>query len=186
MVPQTTSNKCCSLVPRHPTRGQQAFRDSVSARLRLVMDRQRAREGWLTTYHRRRFVPARQSVRQGKGARVGENRRNGGSWYLPHIFGAPHHTISCQSFSKMWVEFLLKEAAQGTTPTNYTPSPTPTTGRNSLPSSPLFSPGGSPYQKLGRMPSYNGSSLPQRSSIDHPGPHTPNSHSQPSQLREAP
>ncbi|KAF8478315.1 hypothetical protein JB92DRAFT_3047338 [Gautieria morchelliformis] len=95
-------------------------------------------------------------------------------------------TDETESFSKMWVEFLLKEAAQGTAPTNYTPTPTPTTGRNnSLPNSPLFSPGGSPYQKLGRMPSHNGSSFPQRSSVDHPGP-PPNSHSQSSLPHETP
>ncbi|KAF8591360.1 hypothetical protein K439DRAFT_1644318 [Ramaria rubella] len=73
-------------------------------------------------------------------------------------------TDETESFSKMWVEFLLKEAGQGNSPTTIS---SPTGRKSSIIGSPLYSPSAPPSPKSGRLPSFNGSPNLERSSVEH-------------------
>ncbi|KAF8524309.1 hypothetical protein BU17DRAFT_74799 [Hysterangium stoloniferum] len=65
-------------------------------------------------------------------------------------------TDETESFSKMWVEFLLKEAAQGASSSGGVATPT-STRNGSLPASPVLSP---QSVKMGRISSFNGTNTP--------------------------
>ncbi|KAG8904852.1 hypothetical protein FRB99_001058 [Tulasnella sp. 403] len=69
-----------------------------------------------------------------------------------------------ESFSKMWVEFLLKEAAQGIADASPTTSKPPSTSSLMSPASGLWSPGGlrspAPNSRMPPLPSYSQASSP--------------------------